>query len=173
MNGAPRLRSAVPVFAAIALAFLISSGAASAAPAPPRAWVPGAPFVGLFAYPAVASAKCGKTKGLVCSEVDVPLDRTGAVAGTIPLHVEVLPSQGVQRGVMFLVAGGPGQGSARTFDLAKCFIRSNLPIVPTSGWLHRSVGAKGGWVIGEPTTQWTDNSNESWLTAGPRAEICA
>jgi pimeloyl-ACP methyl ester carboxylesterase len=145
MNGAPRLRSAVPVFAALALALSIASSAASAAPTPPRAWVPGAPFVGLFAH--TASASCGKTKGLVCSEVDVPLDRTGAVAGTIPLHVEVLPSQGVQRGVMFLVAGGPGQGSARTFDLGSsynaAFFRFLFPGYTLVAYDDRGTGSSG------------------------------
>src|SRR5205807_1806519 len=49
-----------------------------------------------FALPARASAAarlgpCSGTGtvGLQCTEVDVPLDRTGAVPGTIPLHVEV------------------------------------------------------------------------------------
>jgi len=59
-----------------------------------------------------------RTGGVECGTVDVPLDRTGAVPGTIPLHVEVLPANGTVRGVMFLVAGGPGQGSAEAFDLS-------------------------------------------------------
>jgi pimeloyl-ACP methyl ester carboxylesterase len=53
-----------------------------------------------------------------CSTVNVPLDRTGVVPGTIPLHVEMIPASGTPRGVVFLVAGGPGQGSAHTFDLS-------------------------------------------------------
>ena len=66
---------------------------------------------------ALAGTGCGRTAHLVCSTVEVPVDRTGQVAGTISLHVEVLPSGGISRGVMFLVAGGPGQGSAQSFDL--------------------------------------------------------
>jgi pimeloyl-ACP methyl ester carboxylesterase len=63
-------------------------------------------------------AACGKTQGLLCGTVTVPLDRTGVVPGTIDLHVEELPAQAaVPRGVMFLIAGGPGQGSAHSFDL--------------------------------------------------------
>ena len=62
-------------------------------------------------------APCGQTPGLLCSTVVVPLDRTGVVPGTIPIHVERLPALGVAKGVMFLIAGGPGQGSARSFDL--------------------------------------------------------
>jgi len=53
----------------------------------------------------------------VCSDVVVPLDRTGAVPGTITLHVESIPAEGKERGVMMLVAGGPGQGSATVFDI--------------------------------------------------------
>jgi len=38
--------------------------------------------------------------------------------GSVALHVDVLPSKsGPPQGTIFLVAGGPGQGSARSFDL--------------------------------------------------------
>jgi pimeloyl-ACP methyl ester carboxylesterase len=60
---------------------------------------------------------CGQVAGLVCTQVVVPLDRTGAVPGSISLHVEELPASGTPKGVMFLVAGGPGQGSAYSFGL--------------------------------------------------------
>lgn len=60
---------------------------------------------------------CGQTPGLLCSQVTVPLDRSGVVPGTISLHVERLPALGIAKGVMFLIAGGPGQGSAHSFDL--------------------------------------------------------
>jgi pimeloyl-ACP methyl ester carboxylesterase len=64
-----------------------------------------------------AAAACGTATGVQCSQVVVPLDRTGRVPGTISLHVEYLPADGPQRGVVFLIAGGPGQGSAHTFGL--------------------------------------------------------
>jgi pimeloyl-ACP methyl ester carboxylesterase len=65
-----------------------------------------------------SDATCGTAgSGLICSSVVVPLDSTGVVPGTITLHVEELPAQGTVRGVMFLIAGGPGQGSAHTFSL--------------------------------------------------------
>jgi pimeloyl-ACP methyl ester carboxylesterase len=60
---------------------------------------------------------CGTTAGLLCSTVVVPLDRSGVVPGTVSLHVEELPATGQPRGAVFLIAGGPGQGSARAFDL--------------------------------------------------------
>jgi pimeloyl-ACP methyl ester carboxylesterase len=64
-----------------------------------------------------------KTGGVECGTVTVPLDRTGNVPGTIDLNVEVLPASGTARGVMFLIAGGPGQGSAGSFDLSPGFNR--------------------------------------------------
>jgi pimeloyl-ACP methyl ester carboxylesterase len=68
------------------------------------------------AHAAVSLTPCA-SDGLLCGTVVVPLDRSGAVPGTIPLHVEELPASGTPRGVMFLIAGGPGQGSAEAFDL--------------------------------------------------------
>ena len=112
---------------ACALAVLVLAGTAAQGGA-------AAPIPSLLHH--AGADACGKTKGLVCSEVDVPLDRTGAVAGTIPLHVEVLPSQGVQRGVMFLVAGGPGRGRhARSTSGAPTTLRSfasSSPATPSS-----------------------------------------
>jgi pimeloyl-ACP methyl ester carboxylesterase len=60
---------------------------------------------------------CGQVAQLVCTQVPVPLDRTGAVPGTVSLHVEELPATGTPKGVIFLIAGGPGQGSAYSFSL--------------------------------------------------------
>src|SRR5919198_2618579 len=66
---------------------------------------------------AQAVAPCGKPTGVLCTDVVVPLDRTGVVPGAITLHVEVLPAAGTPRGTIFLIAGGPGQGSARSYAL--------------------------------------------------------
>jgi len=79
-------------------------------PGPPSAAI--APF-----SRTLAGTPCGNTPGLLCSQVIVPLDRTGAVPGTIALAVETLAPSGTSRGVMFLIAGGPGQGSASVFGL--------------------------------------------------------
>jgi pimeloyl-ACP methyl ester carboxylesterase len=61
---------------------------------------------------------CHGTSGVLCATVNVPLDWSGVVPGTIPLAVEELPAKGTPRGVMMMVAGGPGQASAIAFDLA-------------------------------------------------------
>jgi pimeloyl-ACP methyl ester carboxylesterase len=72
---------------------------------------------------AIALSPCPGKSGVECGTVTAPLDRTGATPGTIPLHVEVLPAAGAPRGTMFLIAGGPGQGSAGSFDLGPGFNR--------------------------------------------------
>jgi pimeloyl-ACP methyl ester carboxylesterase len=73
-------------------------------------------------YAAAARAVFGpcsaNTGALECATVNVPLDRSGATPGTVALHVERLAAGGTPRGVMFLIAGGPGQASALAFDLA-------------------------------------------------------
>jgi pimeloyl-ACP methyl ester carboxylesterase len=53
-----------------------------------------------------------------CGTVSVALDRKGVLPGTISLHVEQLSATGSPRGVLFLLAGGPGQAATRVFDLA-------------------------------------------------------
>lgn len=47
----------------------------------------------------------------------VPLDWSGRVAGSISLNVEVEKGVRSPRGVMFLVAGGPGQAATQVFDV--------------------------------------------------------
>ena len=56
--------------------------------------------------------------GVVCRQIPVPLDWSGAVPGKVSLHVEeyVAPKP---RGVMFLLAGGPGQASSEYFYLGR------------------------------------------------------
>jgi pimeloyl-ACP methyl ester carboxylesterase len=107
----------------LAVLALLGAGGASAAPVAPGARVSTPPRPLFFGRaPGLPSAAtratdCGTTPGLICSQVSVPLDRTGQVPGTIPLHVEVVPALGTPRGAVFLIAGGPGQGSAHVFGL--------------------------------------------------------
>jgi pimeloyl-ACP methyl ester carboxylesterase len=70
------------------------------------------------AHAGLAFAPCHGSTGVQCGTVTVPLDWSGAVPGTEPLSVEELPAAGAPRGVMIMVAGGPGQASAIAFDLA-------------------------------------------------------
>ena len=96
---------------------------------------------------AAAASACGQTPGLVCSQVTVPLDRTGVTAGSISLHVEVLPASGVQRGAMFMIAGGPGQPSAGVFSLGTpadaAYYRSLFPGYALVAYDGRGSGRSG------------------------------
>jgi len=104
-------------------------------------------FIAVAAKPAAARAdNCGQ-QGLICTQVVVPLDRTGHVPGTISLHVEELPADGVARGVMFLIAGGPGQGSAHVFGLgdptADALFRYLFPGYTLVAYDDRGTGESG------------------------------
>ena len=97
--------------------------------------------------PAAAHAvfvPCG-ANGLECTTVNVPLDRSGATPGTVPLHVEELPAPGKPRGVLFFVAGGPGQASAETFQLGPDAIdwRGQFPGFTLVAFDNRGTGKSG------------------------------
>ena len=116
---------------------------------------------------------CGATPGLTCLEVDVPLDRTGVVPGTIALHVEVLPPQGISRGVMFLVAGGPGQGSAHVFNLSSssqaALMRFLFPGYTLVAYDDRGTGASA--LIDCPVLQTALTADAQRAAAGQCASI--
>jgi pimeloyl-ACP methyl ester carboxylesterase len=59
--------------------------------------------------------RCG-AYGYSCARVAVPLDRTGAVPGTVSLMVKRIRSR-IQpaRGAVFVLAGGPGQSATEAF----------------------------------------------------------
>src|SRR5437764_2876995 len=87
---------------------------------------------------------CG-ANGLECTTVNVPLDRSGATAGTVSLHVEELLAPGTPRGVLFLVAGGPGQASSGTFQLGTNAndYRSQFPGYTLVAFDNRGTGRSG------------------------------
>src|SRR5207248_2812155 len=72
-----------------------------------------------FARAVTPFLPCHGSSGVRCATVTAPLDYSGAMPGSVPLAVEELPARGHGRGVMFMVAGGPGQASGKVFDLAR------------------------------------------------------
>ncbi len=99
----------------------------------------------------------GATNGLQCGTVDVPLDRSGGMPGTISLHVEVLPASGLPRGTMFLIAGGPGQGSAGAYGLSSAAEMQNMfPGYTLVAFDNRGTGKSG--VIRCPALQTSTTS---------------
>jgi len=93
---------------------------------------------------AVTFGDCGKG-AVECGTVTVPLDRGGATPGTVSLYVERLRAGGTPRGVMFLIAGGPGQASASAFDLAAQgeFLRAQFPGYTLIAFDPRGTGRSG------------------------------
>ena len=75
----------------------------------------------------------------------MPLDRRGAVAGKIDLHVEELPADGRPRGVVFVLAGGPGQAGTRLYDLAAdgARLRARFPGYTLVAFDPRGTGESG------------------------------
>jgi pimeloyl-ACP methyl ester carboxylesterase len=82
-----------------------------------------------------------------CLTVVVPLDRSGRVRGKVPLHVQVLPADGIQRGVVFLIAGGPGQAGTEAFDfgepLVSLLYRAAFPGYTLVTYDDRGTGRSG------------------------------
>lgn len=71
----------------------------------------------LAAFPSAAAAasfeRCPRFEEALCTTVTVPIDRSGAVPGSIPLHVEKVPALGGRsRGAIVALAGGPGQAAS-------------------------------------------------------------
>lgn len=83
--------------------------------------------------------------GLECATITVPLDYSGATPGQLSLHVEELAPAGTSRGVMLMLAGGPGQASAETFDLAHegAYWQSFFPGYTIATYDDRGTGQSG------------------------------
>ena len=60
---------------------------------------------------AVAFKPCQRGSDIQCGTVPVPLDRAGAVPGTVKLHVERLEALGKRQGALITLAGGPGEAA--------------------------------------------------------------
>lgn len=125
-----------------------------------------------FSAPTVTPTSCGKPTGVLCTQVVVPLDRSGAVPGTLSLHVEVVPAAGVPRGVMFLIAGGPGQGSAHVFglgsDAALSLYRFLFPGYTLVAYDDRGTGTSG--LLDCPTLQKANTADSEQSAAAACAE---
>jgi pimeloyl-ACP methyl ester carboxylesterase len=60
----------------------------------------------------------GVGEQIECASYSLPLDRTGALTGTTTVRATRIPaSEGPRMGTLFVIAGGPGQGSAAMLGL--------------------------------------------------------
>ena len=108
----------------------------------------GAVLAVLVGAPAAAAqapfASCG-VNGLFCTTLSVPLDYANPAAGQVPLYIEELPAAGKPRGVMIMLAGGPGQASAETFNLGlkAAYWRAFFPGYTLVAYDDRGTGKSG------------------------------
>ena len=80
--------------------------------------------------PAVGAAftACPDTPSLLCDTVPVPLDRSGAVPGTINLAARIAPaSDAPALGTVLFLAGGPGQAATPELPSLAANFRALLP----------------------------------------------
>ena len=68
-----------------------------------------AAIIVILTFTATAHAAC--PKGATCGRVTVPLDHSGATAGTLSIAYAKLPATGTRTGTLVLLAGGPGQAA--------------------------------------------------------------
>jgi pimeloyl-ACP methyl ester carboxylesterase len=62
------------------------------------------------------SAPCPGVTGYTCSTLDVPLDRSGKLPGVLHLRVGAANNVDAPRGVLLVLAGGPGQPAVPALD---------------------------------------------------------
>jgi pimeloyl-ACP methyl ester carboxylesterase len=60
---------------------------------------------------AVAFERCGEGTDIQCGKLSVPIDRSGAVPGSISLKIVKIPAKNPSGKAVFAFAGGPGQGA--------------------------------------------------------------
>lgn len=102
-----------------------------------------------FAVPAAASGAiplppCAKSKPVQCGTVTVPLDRSGAVKGSVNLAVRRIPAlQGPAQGTLVFVAGGPGESAVAAFPGVGGAFRRALPNFDIVTFDQRGTGRSG------------------------------
>ena len=97
------------------------------------------------ASPAPAQAPgCFGAPGVQCSTVDVPLDRSGGVQGTVTLAVRRVPArQGPSRGTVVFLAGGPGESALSALPGLAQLFSSLLPNHDLVTFDQRGTGRSG------------------------------
>ena len=102
----PRVRrSLIAIVATLAAAVTAAPAGATTRFRPCAAGGDGAVFA------ASHRVELGPSTSIECARVRVPLDRSGAVPGSVRLRVERVRASGRRRGAVFAFAGGPGQAA--------------------------------------------------------------
>jgi pimeloyl-ACP methyl ester carboxylesterase len=138
-------------------------------------WVLSAPLLAValtIAQPALASAlsfaPCASSPNFSCATLEVPLSRSGAVAGTVALSVERLQTSNTpSRTAVVGLAGGPGQAAD---PLAAAMAQEIAPALATRDLIvfdQRGTGISGALACSAL------ESSEVFGTIGQAFERCA
>jgi pimeloyl-ACP methyl ester carboxylesterase len=114
-----------PFAAALFLVALVPASAAAQVPSP-------GPF-----------EPCGSGAFLLCGSVAVPLDRSGALPGSIRLKVRRLAPPGPASGAVFALAGGPGQAATPFTEYVAYLFRGGLRRREVVTFDQRGTGGSG------------------------------
>src|SRR5918995_5800521 len=106
-----------------------------------------AALAAVLALPGAASAAvdwraCRATTGAQCATLRVPLDRTGALPGTVPLKLARLPTDSARPTLVYL-AGGPGGAGIEEMLAVMPLVPSLLDRYRVVGFDQRGTGGSG------------------------------
>jgi len=106
----------------------------------------GAAVAALALAPSAASAApCPELPIGHCTKVTVPLDRTGAVPGTVNLAVARVPAaRRPARGTILFLAGGPGESALSGLENLAGIFRRHAPDYDLLTFDQRGTGRSGG-----------------------------
>ncbi|MDQ3644571.1 MAG: alpha/beta hydrolase [Actinomycetota bacterium] len=91
-----------------------------------------------------AFAPCADTPTFLCDTVPVPLDRSGAVPGTVNLSARIVPARVTPvRGTVLFIAGGPGQAATPVLPLLAADFGAVLPNYNLLTFDQRGTGRSG------------------------------
>jgi pimeloyl-ACP methyl ester carboxylesterase len=140
------MRGRLPIFAALAAGALAAPAPSAAAAAASAAAAPSAdaPASAAAAAPLTRCATAPHDRTL-CAQVGVPLDRSGAVPGTISLRVKALPpaAGGAAGAPVLAIAGGPGQAAVPLLDAFATVLRPLLRTRELVVFDQRGTGGSG------------------------------
>jgi len=93
---------------------------------------------------AAQSPGCSGAPGVQCTTVEVPLDRSGGVPGTVRLAVRRVPArQGPSRGTVMFLAGGPGESALSALPSLSQLFAALLPTHDLVTFDQRGTGQSG------------------------------
>ncbi|MFI6643658.1 alpha/beta hydrolase [Streptomyces sp. NPDC050504] len=160
-------RACAAVAAALTVASCVTSApGASGADGPPGS---GAPRTA--GRPALTDPRpCPGQSGATCSDLTVPLDRTGELRGTLKLRVATVGDADAPRGTLLFLTGGPGQpgvpfvGTVRK-RLAKALAAYRLVMIDQRG--------TGGTAVDCPRLQKEVGSSDTVPPSAEAVRECA